>query len=780
MTVENAINVRRDYAAFLRAKVTPGVRYEGEYAILPDWVQASRADRISEAAPHLHDYQQFAVAFAVAREKAALFLECGLGKTSIALAWVEHVRAGCPAMICAPLAALHEFENEREKFFPGAPLRLLATADVDAWLAAPEGIGLVTHHAFVRERDLSGVSAFVLDESSILKSAAGAIAQNVSRAVRPIAHRLALSATPAPNDPTEYAQHAVFLGHMRSDAEFRARFFVRDGKDWRVKGHAKEALPKWLSRFALWMRDPSVYGMPCAALPVGDPELREVEVGAVDTGINGERDLFGAPVGAMTMSDRARVRSALFADDERTRRVVELCRGLPTIVWATRNEHADRLERAIRADGMRVAQIAGTTPDEDRVEIVRKFQCGELDVIVSKAKCIGHGVNLQRAERMVLAGYDESYEALHQMVRRAWRQGRTGPLDVRVMVAPEDRPTVVALRAKGERWKDDSGKQEREFAAALAADLAAYRQGITMTVDAETLERLPEVRTEHYWLQNGDSIALMKEMDPESVDISIFSPPFASLYTYSSNPEDMGNCSDQAKEEFNLHFAHFCDSLHRVMKPGRVVAMHLAQIVAFRARHGRKGIRDFRGDVIRLMEEAGFHYYGEFVIPKNPQAVAIRTKSERLQFSQLKRDSLESSPALNDYVLEFRKPGKQAVPVMTDLSNEEWIRLASGVWDHIVETDVLSYHAARGEEDEKHICPLQLRVYRDCLRLWSNPGEVLLEPFGGIGSGPHEAILLGRQAWAIELKQEYFRQMVTNCERAVAEAHGQLRLAGVA
>lgn len=769
------VNVREDYAAFLRAKVTPGVRYEGDYAILPTWDHASRdiADALSEHAPHLHEYQRFAVTFAVARERSAAFLECGLGKTSIALAWVEHVRAGRPAMICAPLAALHEFENERRKFYPDAPLRLVPTAGIDEWLATPEGVALVTHHAFTRERDLSALGAFVLDESSILKSGAGAIAQSVTRSTRPVPCRLALSATPAPNDPTEYAQHAVFLGYMRSDAEFRARFFVRDGKDWRVKGHAREALPRWLARFALWMRDPAVYGMPCDALPAGEPVIQEVELGAVDHGLDLDMDLFGAPAVPLNMSQRSTIRNNLYSEDGRTARVVELCRRHRAIVWAMRNQHADDLERAIRAAGLRVAQIAGTTPDEGRVEAVRAFQAGELDVLVSKPKVIGHGVNLQSADRMIFAGYDESYEALHQAIRRAHRQGRSGPLDVLLLVSPEERPIVTALRNKGDRWREDSTRQEAEFARALAGDLNAYHQGQTMTVHADAAERLPDARTDHYWLQHGDSIELMRHMEPESIDLSVYSPPFSSLFTYSSEAADMGNCSDQATEEFNLHFVHFAEALFRLTKPGRVSCLHLAQLIAFRARHGRKGLRDFRGDVVRIMEEAGWHYYGEFVIPKNPQAVAIRTKSERLQFSQFKRDSLESSPALNDYVLQFRKPGKQTVPVLNDVSNEEWINWASGVWGDIRETDVLSYHAARGQEDEKHICPLQLTVIERCVRLWSNPGEVVFTPFLGIGSEVYAAIRQRRIGWGVELKAEYYRQAIKSAERAVSETYHQ-------
>lgn len=769
------VNVRRDYAALLRAKITPGVRYEGDYAILPTWRHTSSeiGRALAAHAPHLHEYQRFAVTFAVARQRAACFLECGLGKTSIALAWAEHVREGRPAIICAPLAALHEFENECRKFFPDAPVRIVETSGVDAWLSVPSGIALVTHHAFVRERNLEGIAAFVLDESSILKSESGAIAMNLVRACRPIPYRLALSATPAPNDPTEYATHAVWLGLMRSEAEFRARFFVRDGTEWRIKGHAKEALPRWLARFALWMRDPVAYGMPCDALPHGEPAIEEIPLSPVDHAVDMEMDLFGAPVGALTMSARSKVRGALYASDERTERAVELCRGGRTIVWAMRNAHADELETSIAAAGLRVKQIAGTTPDEDRVEAVRAFQAGELDVIVSKPKVIGHGVNLQAADRMVFAGYDESYEALHQAIRRGHRQGRSGPLSVYVLVSPEEQRTIASLRDKGQRWREESDRQEREFAKALAADINAYRTGAVMHVEADTSERLPESRSDHYWLQHGDSIELMESMEPDSVDLSVFSPPFASLFTYSSESADMGNCSDQGMEEFNLHFAHFSERLFRVMKPGRVVCLHLAQLIAFRARHGRKGLRDFRGDVVRVMEDAGFHFYGEFVIPKNPQAAAIRTKTERLQFSQFKRDSLESSPALNDYVLQFRKPGKQAVPVLNDVSNDEWIKWASGVWDDIRETDVLGYHSARGQEDEKHICPLQLTVIERCVRLWTNPGEVVFTPFLGIGSEVYTAIRQRRVGWGIELKAEYYQQAIRHAEHAVSETYHQ-------
>jgi len=771
----NRIEVRHDYPMFLWAKAQPGVRFDGDYALVPEYttVTSGSSDRVKAHAPHMHEYQAFCTAFAVSRERAALFLECGLGKTSIALAWADIVRHGRPALISAPLAAQYEFLKERDKFFPAHDLQIIPTSDVNTWLSKPSGIALVTHHAFIERRNLSNIAAVVLDESSILKGGDGAvIARNLVNSVKPVGYRLALSATPAPNDPTEYATHATWLGLLRSDAEFRARFFVKDGKDWRIKGHAIRELPRWLSRFAVWMNDPASYGMPCDALPNHGFDREIIECG---NGHHVGDDLFGE---VRSLGERGRVLKEEYLSDDRMDAITRAVRGHPSIVWVTRNIHGDEVEKHLRDNGIAVGQIAGATDEEERVRIIRAFDAGTLDVIVSKASVIGHGVNLQRAQVMVFAGYNESYEAFHQAVRRAHRQGRVGVLRVVMLASRPELPIIETIDKKSIQWAEDSQRQEGAFLEALASDIHAYRFGGIMRVAPEEYEREPSVETEHFTMVNGDCVEVMGRMDEDSVDLSVFSPPFASLFTYSSEVADMGNTSEHEDAEFDMHFAHFADALFRVMKPGRVVALHLAQIIAFRVRHGRKGVRDFRGRVIGVMEGAGFHYYGEFVIPKNPQAVAIRTKSERLQFSQLRRDSLESSPALNDYILEFRKPGKQAVRVLPDISNEDWISWASGVWTDINETDVLQHRQARADEDEKHLAPLQLEVIRRIVRLWSNPGEVVLSPFAGIGSEVYSAIKLRRYGFGIELKPEYFREAVKHCEDAVATTHHQLDLLG--
>lgn len=774
------------YDEFLAVKGVPGASFaKGDdgalYVSMPE--STSACDHHREDMPsHLHRYQRFCVAFALAKKRSALFLECGLGKTSIALSWARSING--PVLISAPLAACHEFIGEAGRFFGDLDIDLLRGDRIDAWLRRPSGIGLVTHHAMMRDRDMSNVQGFVLDESSILKSGDGTISTGLKRASIGVSYRLALSATPAPNDPTEYAAHATWLGRMKTDAEFRARFFVRDGKDWRLKGHAAKEMPRWLASWAIWMRDPSRYGMPCArAMP--DPYVVTIDSFSA-AGADVPRDLLGVPMRGSSMSDRASIRRASWGSPQRMDALLshlDAHGGVASVVWGRSNAHCNAMEVAIRGTGAAVAQIAGRTDEDERMRIIDAFRSGDLDCIVSKPRIIGHGVNLQRCGVMIFAGYNESYEEQHQAIRRAHRQGRSGSLRVVYLADQDDERTLATLRAKGEAWDALSDRQEDHMVEQLMDEVKGFMDGgvVVATAPAET-DTTDECASDWFRLMRGDCVTTMRDrMNPDSMDLAVFSPPFSSLFTYSSHAADMGNCSEHDGDaEFSAHFGFFARELLRVMKPGRAVCLHLQQIIAFRSKHGRKGLRDFRGMVIHAMEQEGFHYYGEFVISKNPQATAIRTKTERLQFTQFKRDSLESSPCLNDYVLHFRKPGKQAVPVKNNVSNDEWIRWASGIWDDIREGDVLSGHRhAKSNQDEKHICPLQLEVIRRCVRLWSNPGEEVFTPFLGIGSEAYVAIEQGRVGVGVELKPEYYKQAVDNCDAAIAAFHRQQSLIGV-
>jgi len=262
---------------------------------------------------------------------------------------------------------------------------------------------------------------------------------------------------------------------------------------------------------------------------------------------------------------------------------------------------------------------------------------------------------------------------------------------------------------------------------------------------------------------------MAEDMPPESVDFAVFSPPFPSLFAYTSLPEDIGN-SEDLKGEAKLHLGFFFRGLMRVMKPGRVAICHVMQIRRLK-RTGNDGTFDFRGLCIRLGERAGLTYETDIPITKNPQSQAIRTRSRALQFAGLERDRAGSYPAFNDYLIKFRAPGENEVPVDQDpITRNEWISWAEGVWDWhaIKQTDVLNVREGRGEDDTKHICPLQLGVIERLVRLYSNPGEIVFSPFAGIGSEGYQSLLLGRRFYGCEIKDEYHRAALANCAKAVA------------
>lgn len=280
-------------------------------------------------------------------------------------------------------------------------------------------------------------------------------------------------------------------------------------------------------------------------------------------------------------------------------------------------------------------------------------------------------------------------------------------------------------------------------------------------------EILEQAFGQNYALYNGDSSEVLQLLPSESIGLSIFSPPFSSLYTYSASERDLGNCQSEA--EFFQHFGFITRELLRVVKPGRHACVHVQQIASQKVKDGVIGLKDFRGDVIRHFQSCDWIYHGEVCIDKCPQAQAIRTKSKALLFTQLHKDSSWLRPALADYILVFRKPGENAVPVVSDISNDEWIEWARPIWYGIRETDTLNVTEARSEEDERHIAPLQLGVVRRCVRLWSNRGETVLSPFAGIGSEGVESIRQGRRFVGVELKPEYFQTAARNLERVEHE-----------
>jgi DNA modification methylase len=331
-----------------------------------------------------------------------------------------------------------------------------------------------------------------------------------------------------------------------------------------------------------------------------------------------------------------------------------------------------------------------------------------------------------------------------------------------------------------------------------------------------------EATGEGWRLTLGDSCEELGKLPAASVDLSVYSPPFASLYTYSPSARDLGNSASEA--QFFEHYSFVIRELLRVTKPGRVSCVHVTDIPIRKSTHGYMGLYDFPGDVLRAHQRAGWIYYGRVTVDKNPQAQAIRTKSHALMFVTKNRDSSASRPAIADYLLVFKKPGDNQVPVKTDVTNDEWIewarpawpaktdaevdaefdelgltgdeRLGWGdmargglrrdllpeqlvhdasqmipgpVWYGIRETNTLNERVGREDADERHICPLQLEFIARCVRLWSNPGDTVLSPFAGIGSEVYMAVKLGRRGVGVELKASYWKTFVDNLRRLDAD-----------
>lgn len=270
-------------------------------------------------------------------------------------------------------------------------------------------------------------------------------------------------------------------------------------------------------------------------------------------------------------------------------------------------------------------------------------------------------------------------------------------------------------------------------------------------------------------LHEGDCIPhMLTEMKPESVDFSVFSPPFPAVYAYGSSVADIGNDED-FKGDAKISFNYFYRGLLRVMKPGRVVMVHVSQVKRTK-RTGQSGMFDFRGFNIRIAERCGFIYEYDWLVSKNPQASAIRTKARELQFVGLEADRANCRGAMGDYLIKLRVPGDNAVPINNEdeVSRNDWIQWAEACWPwtQIKETDTLNKEEARGADDIKHIAPLQLGVINRLVKLYTNPNELVFSPFAGMGSEGYVSLKLGRRFYGCELKQEYIKAAKMNLTRA--------------
>jgi DNA modification methylase len=370
-------------------------------------------------------------------------------------------------------------------------------------------------------------------------------------------------------------------------------------------------------------------------------------------------------------------------------------------------------------------------------------------------------MNFQNANSMIFFGMSDSWESYYQSIRREWRFGQTKPVNVYLLLSEFEREiyeNVMRKEAQAIRLREK-----------MIERMKNYEKEELENIEFQEAPYLEETIKGNGWTaMKGDSVTRINEIADDSIDLSIYSPPFADLFVYSNSERDLGNC--RGWDEFFSHYDFIIKGVLRITKPGRLSCVHASDVPAMANRDGYIGLRDFPGEVIRAHEKCGWTFVGRAYIQKNPQAQAIRVKSKALLFVQINKDSSHSRPALIDQILIFKKPGDNVVPIRPvknrELDNETWISWAHGIWTDINETETLQYYCGRDKDDEKHICPLQLGTIERCIKLYSNIGETVFTPFMGIGSEAYVAYQLGREAIGIELKDSYFKIAVANLQKA--------------
>jgi len=693
--------------------------------------------------PASKDHQFAIVAWAVRQGRAAIFADTGLGKTLMLLEWARLISKRA-TIIIAPLSVARQTVREGERW--GIPVRYVRSNDD----VTEPGI-YVTNYELADRFDADLFDAVVLDESSILKSLDGKTRQRLTAQFSETPYRLCCTATPAPNDIAEIGNHAEFLGIMRA-VEMKGQFFVHDEDGYRLRGHAHEPFYRWLASWAMSIRRPSDLGYddtgyilpPLTVEPVWVASDFTPEGQLFFTGLDGIQGRTKVRKGTLA----ARVAAAaeiVNADDE------------TWIVWCGLNDESDALAKAIPG----AVVVEGNMTPEDKAARLEEFQDGAYRVLITKGKIAGFGMNFQHCARQIFVGLNDSWELYYQCIRRSWRFGQQRPVHVKIVLSDHEEAIYANVMRK-----ETEAKQMSENLINAVRD---YERTALAGVDARTPYREGVAHGRDWTLYMGDSAEQLANVADNSVGLSVYSPPFASLYTYSASDRDLGN--SRTSEEFFTHYAYIIKEILRTTMPGRLTAVHVQQIAAMLERDGYIGIKDFRGDVIRAYEANGWIYHGEVCIDKDPQAQAIRTKSKGLLFVQLRKDASWSRPALADYILLFRKPGENPEPVQPDVTNNEWIEFARPIWYGIKESDTLQYTTARDPEDERHVCPLQLGTIERCIRLWSNKGDLVLSPFAGIGSEGHEAIRLGRKFVGVELKPSYHRIAVQNLKAIETKTH---------
>jgi len=696
--------------------------------------------------PLLKDFQVDIVTKALKAGRYAIFADCGMGKTFMQLEWARVVKqqVGGKVLILAPLAVIEQTKEEAIRF----------------------GISLdgftITNYERLEEVSPEDYSAVVLDESSILKNFTGKTKRMLIDMFAETPYRLCCTATPSPNDHTEIGNHSEFLGVIDSKI-MKSIFFENDlnqNNVWTLKHWAKNDFWEWVCEWATSIRNPSDLGYSDDGYIL--PELKFINH-SVDVKSTRKEGLFedivrkdvNATQYHKTLRDSMAERMGV------VKKIVDSEPDRPWIIWVKQNEESSMICKMIQGS----VEVTGSENADVKARKFQAFKNGEIRVLVTKEKIAQFGLNFQHCDRQVFCALGFGFEGFYQAVRRSYRFGQPNPVNVHV-ISPSNMENV----------SETIDRKMRDFLA-MQKEMAEATKRIHMASKVEMIDKPESISTksEKYEIILGDCVEECAKIEDNSVDIMVFSPPFSSLYTYSESIRDMGNCF--SNEEFIQHYKFLAKELLRILRPGRVCCVHVRNLNISKQDEGVIGLYDLRGDLIRAMNEVGFVFQTEVTVWTNPVVEMQRTKHIGLLYREGRKDWSVARMGRPDNIIVFRKwEGVEDSDLVVkvnqcpdDFPVDMWQQWASPVWFDINMTNVLNGKAATGYEDERHICPLQLDVIQRCVRLWSNPNELVFSPFAGIGSEGYQSILEGRRFLGVELKEAYYNQAIKYLNRAVMQ-----------
>jgi DNA modification methylase len=688
----------------------------------------------SELNSNLFPFQEFIVKRALKAGKYAIFADCGLGKTLMQLSWAEQVAkyTSKTVLVLAPLAVVEQTKQEAVKF--GINIDCI---DAD-------------NYEQIDNIDCSKYGGVVLDESSILKNFEGATKKLILENFANTPYKLACTATPSPNDPMELGNHSEFLDVM-SRNEMLAMYFVHDGGEtakWRLKGHAVKLFYQFIGTWAIMLNKPMDIGFEMIGYDL--PKLNLIEKQIITPNRDNGRLFNDAIISATNFNDELRK-----TKKERLEEVVSIVNERPDenfIIWIKQNEEGEMLKKLLPG----AVEVKGSDSNEWKKSKLLGFANNEFRILITKTKIASFGMNYQNCRNQIFASLDFSFEGLYQAIRRSYRFGQKNEVNIYLITTDTMANVKQAIDTKQKQFE----LMQDEMSKAINANL----NNQTMTTASYDIE---STENDFYSIKRGDCVQLIKDVPDESIGLSVFSPPFAELYTYSSHLEDMGNSKDYY--EFLTQFSFLIKELYRVMMQGRNVAVHCMDLPIQKGKHGYIGLRDFSGLLLKAFEDAGFYYASRVTIWKDPVVEMQRTKALGLLHKQVKKDSTMSRVGIPDYVMIFRKDGERSNPVTsTDIPVDLWQKYASPVWMDIDYGNTLQgYRNGRDANDEKHICPLQLDTIERLIHLYSNKGDTVFTPFMGIGSEVFQAVKMGRKGIGFELKESYFDLAKKNIASAV-------------